>query len=124
MSIRSITSCASSLATIVLPSGAMNASSAENRCPLGRLPGPGNDQATRPLSVTTRSRPLPRSAISRPPGKWPKLPGVGDPPLGEAVGWVLATGAAELVGDADIAGRIAAAAPLVPPDDDAEDPAE
>src|SRR2546423_9407077 len=76
MSIRSITWCASSLATIVWPSGARNASSAEKRWPFGRLPGPGNDHRTAFASLTMRSLPLPRSAISRPAPNRP-LSGVG-----------------------------------------------
>jgi hypothetical protein len=69
MSIRSTTWCCSSFATIVRPSGATNASSAENRCPGGRLLDPGNVQTILPASFTIRSRPLPRSEMSRPPGK-------------------------------------------------------
>src|SRR3974390_1176888 len=61
----------SSLATIVLPSGDTNASSAANGKPDGRPPGPGNCQNTRPALVTARMPPLPRSAISRPCGNGP-----------------------------------------------------
>ena len=75
MSIRSITWWASSLATIVRPSGAMNASSAEKRWPLGRLPATGNRHRTCFASSTIRSRPLPRSAISKPSPNRPAADG-------------------------------------------------
>src|SRR5439155_23137000 len=76
MSIRSMTWWASSFATIVLPSWARKASSAENRWPFGRLPAAGNRQRIRWTSSTTRRRPLPRSAIRSPRPNRPASGGV------------------------------------------------
>src|SRR5450759_5215549 len=58
----------SSLATMVWPSGAKKASSAENARPFGMLPATGNCHTICFASLITMRRPLPRSAISRPFG--------------------------------------------------------
>src|SRR5450759_2993300 len=71
MSIRSITSCVSSFATIVRPSGARNASSAANAWPAGTAPAVGKRHQMRPVRSIARSRPLPLSATRKPPGKVP-----------------------------------------------------
>src|SRR5665811_1512370 len=71
MSIRSITSCVSSFATIVRPSGARNASSAANAWPAGTAPAVGKRHQMRPVRSMARSRPLPLSATRKPPGKVP-----------------------------------------------------
>src|SRR5204863_9803849 len=52
----------------------MNASSAANSWPRGRLPRTGNRHRILPAEVMTISRPLPRSAMSRPPGNRPRWP--------------------------------------------------
>ena len=92
----------SSLATMVLPSGATKASSAANGTLPGRLPAIGNFQKMCPALSTARMRPLPRSAISRPCGNGPAaLAAAG---AGEA-------GVAGDVGEAGEAGSPAAGAP-------------
>src|SRR5512146_2725915 len=63
---------------MVLPSGARNASSAAKPWPRGRLPVVGKRHSGAPVDDTTRSRPFPRSAMSRPPGNRP-------PPVAGAV---------------------------------------
>ena len=65
MSIRTMTSWPSSLATIVLPSGERNASSAEKPWPRGRLLRAGNRHWIVPAGSTIRIRPFWRSAINR-----------------------------------------------------------
>src|SRR5450759_3962862 len=86
MSIRSITSCVSSFATIVRPSGARNASSAANAWPAGTAPAVGKRHQMRPVRSMARSRPLPLSATRKPPGKVPPAdePAVAAGPAAEA----------------------------------------
>src|SRR5664279_1048264 len=71
MSIRSITSWVSSFATIVRPSGERNASSAANDWPAGTAPATevGNRHQIFPVRSIASRRPLPRSAMRKPPGK-------------------------------------------------------
>ena len=97
MSIRSITSWVSSLATIERPSGLRNASSAANDWLAGTAPtAVGKRHQTFPARSTTSSLALPRSAMRNPPGNAP-APGAagavdaradadpaGDPPRGVA----------------------------------------
>src|SRR5450756_406152 len=86
MSIRSITSCVSSFATIVRPSGARNASSAANAWPAGTASAVGKRHQMRPVRSMARMRPLPRSATRKPPGKVPPAdePAVAAGPAAEA----------------------------------------
>src|SRR5450759_5961880 len=86
MSIRSITSCVSSFATIVRPSGARNASSAANAWPAGTAPAVGKRHQMRPVRSMARMRPFPLSATRKPPGKVPPAdePAVAAGPAAEA----------------------------------------
>ncbi len=115
MSIRTMTSCSSSLATMVLPSGEMKASSAANRWPGARLPRTGKRQSTFPLSSTNSNRPLPRSAMRRPaPNREARTVAVDAPGEGTAEGVVeaAASGSTEAIGRDR---RGAAPAVLAPP---------
>ena len=77
MSMRTMTSCPSSLAVIVFPSGDRKASSAENRCPAGRLCAVGNRQWTVPRAIDHQDPSVLTIGDHQVAGEWPGRDGHG-----------------------------------------------